>query len=48
MDFVTGLPKIVSGHDAIWVIVDRLTKSAHFLPINIRFSFEKLVHLYIR
>ena len=45
MDFVTGLPKTVSGHDAIWVIVDRLTKSAHFLPINIRFSLEKLAHL---
>ena len=48
MDFVTGLPKTVSGHDAIWVIVDRLTKSAHFLPINIRFSLEKLAHLYIK
>jgi len=48
MDFVTGLPKTVSGHDAIWVIVDRLTKSAHFLPIKIRFSLEKLAHLYIK
>jgi len=48
MDFVTGLPKTVSGHYAIWVIVDRLTKSAHFLLINIRFSLEKLAHLYIK
>ena len=32
MDFVTGLPKSVKGHDAIWVIVDRLTKSSHFVP----------------
>ena len=48
MDFVIGLPKTVSGHDAIWVIVDRLTKSSHFLPINIRFSLEKLAHLYIK
>ena len=48
MDFVTGLPKTVSGHDAIWVIVDTLTKFAHFLPINIRFSLEKLAHLYIK
>nr|GFC38141.1 reverse transcriptase domain-containing protein [Tanacetum cinerariifolium] len=34
MDLVTKLPKSSSGHDAIWVIVDRLTKSAHFLPIR--------------
>jgi len=32
MDFKTGLAKIVSGHDAIWVFVDRLTKFAHFIP----------------
>jgi len=48
MDFVTGLPRTVFGHDAIWVIVDKLTKFAHFLPINIRFSLEKLAHLYIK
>jgi len=48
MDFVTCLPKTMFGHDAIWVIVDRLTKFAHFLPINIRFSLEKLSHLYIK
>nr|CAD1830024.1 unnamed protein product [Ananas comosus var. bracteatus] len=34
MDFVVGLPRSTRGHDAIWVIVDRLTKSAHFLPIH--------------
>ncbi|GKE47282.1 putative reverse transcriptase domain-containing protein, partial [Tanacetum coccineum] len=34
MDFVTKLPKTSSGHDAIWVIVDWLTKSAHFLPMR--------------
>ncbi|GKB38048.1 putative reverse transcriptase domain-containing protein, partial [Tanacetum coccineum] len=34
MDFVTKLPKSSSGHDTIWVVVDRLTKSAHFLPIR--------------
>ncbi|GJS61851.1 putative reverse transcriptase domain-containing protein [Tanacetum coccineum] len=34
MDFVTKLPKTSSGQDTIWVIIDRLTKSAHFLPIN--------------
>nr|GEV72069.1 hypothetical protein [Tanacetum cinerariifolium] len=36
MDFVTKLPRTSSGHDTIWVIVDRLTKSAHFLPIGVR------------
>ena len=48
MDFVVGLPKTKANHDAIWVIIDRLTKSAHFLPINERFSLDKLVHLYLK
>ena len=47
MDFVTGLPRTQRQHDAIWVIVDRLTKSAHFLPINVEDSLEKLVQLYV-
>ncbi|KAL8120002.1 hypothetical protein AgCh_017219 [Apium graveolens] len=47
MDFVVGLPKTKSNHDTIWVIVDRLTKSTYFLPINERFSLEKLVKLYL-
>nr|KYP67727.1 Transposon Ty3-I Gag-Pol polyprotein [Cajanus cajan]KYP67728.1 Transposon Ty3-I Gag-Pol polyprotein [Cajanus cajan]KYP67730.1 Transposon Ty3-I Gag-Pol polyprotein [Cajanus cajan] len=47
MDFVVALPKIVRRHDSIWVIVDRLTKSPHFLPINIRYSLERLARLYI-
>ncbi|GJR87830.1 putative reverse transcriptase domain-containing protein [Tanacetum coccineum] len=34
MDFITKLPKTVAGYDSIWVIVDRLTKSAHFLPMK--------------
>ena len=34
MDFVTGLPRTLKGNNAVWVIVDRLTKSAHFLPIR--------------
>ncbi|KAL8105263.1 hypothetical protein AgCh_029162 [Apium graveolens] len=42
-----GLPGTKSGHDAIWVVVDRLTKSAHFLPINETSSLDKLVHLYV-
>ncbi|KAL8097505.1 hypothetical protein AgCh_030581 [Apium graveolens] len=47
IDFVVGLPKTKSNHDAIWVVINRLTKSAHFLPINERFSLEKLVKLYL-
>nr|GFB10329.1 putative reverse transcriptase domain-containing protein [Tanacetum cinerariifolium] len=48
MDFVTGLPKTPSGYDSIWVIVDRLTKSAHFLPKKKTDSIEKLVELYLK
>ena len=47
MDFVTGLPRTQRQHDAIWVIVDRLTKFAHFLPVNVEASLEKLAHLYV-
>ncbi|GJW28081.1 putative reverse transcriptase domain-containing protein [Tanacetum coccineum] len=46
-DFIVRLPKIKRGHDAIWVIVDRLTKSAHFVPIKETFSLEKLATLYV-
>ena len=34
MDFIVGLPKTSKGYDSIWVVVDRLTKSAHFLPVK--------------
>jgi hypothetical protein len=47
MDFVTGLPRTSAGHDSIWVIVDRLTKSAHFIPIKITFPLPKLAEIYI-
>uniref|UniRef100_A0A2N9GV60 RNA-directed DNA polymerase n=1 Tax=Fagus sylvatica TaxID=28930 RepID=A0A2N9GV60_FAGSY len=47
MDFVSGLPRSPKGHDAIWVIVDRLTKSAHFIPIRMNFSLDQLAQLYI-
>ncbi|GJX93147.1 putative reverse transcriptase domain-containing protein [Tanacetum coccineum] len=47
MDLITKLPRSRSGHDAIWVIVVRLTKSAHFLAICEDFSTEKLARLYI-
>lgn len=48
MDFITKLPKIDSGCDAIWVIVDRLTKSAHFLAISEDDSVDKLARLYVK
>ena len=47
MDLVVGLPKIRS-YDAIWVIVDRLTKSAHFIPISASYSPERLAEIYIK
>nr|GEU68943.1 putative reverse transcriptase domain-containing protein [Tanacetum cinerariifolium] len=48
MDFVTKLPKTSSGHDTIWVIVDRLTKSTHFIPTRETDSMETLRRLYIK
>nr|KYP61433.1 Retrotransposable element Tf2 [Cajanus cajan] len=48
MDFIVGLPRSARNSDAIWVIVDRLTKCAHFLPVNIKWSLEKLTQLYMR
>ncbi|KAK6145306.1 hypothetical protein DH2020_022126 [Rehmannia glutinosa] len=48
MDFVMDLPRTRGGHDAIWVVVDRLTKSAHFLPIKKTDSLQKLAQTYIR
>nr|GEX94452.1 putative reverse transcriptase domain-containing protein [Tanacetum cinerariifolium] len=47
MDFITKLPKSSQGFDTIWVIVDRLTKSAHFLPIRENDPLEKLARLYM-
>ncbi|GKD43438.1 putative reverse transcriptase domain-containing protein [Tanacetum coccineum] len=48
MDFVTKLSKTSSGHDTIWVIIDRLTKSAHFIPTKATDSMETLTRLYIK
>ncbi|XP_057478185.1 uncharacterized protein LOC130765707 [Actinidia eriantha] len=48
MDFVTALPRSQRQHDAVWVIVDRLTKSAHFLPIRMTDSVDVLGRLYVR
>ncbi|GJU06248.1 putative reverse transcriptase domain-containing protein [Tanacetum coccineum] len=47
MNFITKLPRTKSGHDTIWVVVDRLTKSTHFLATHKDYSMEKLARLYI-
>ena len=48
MDFVTPLPRTQRRHDSIWVIVDRLTMSAHFLAVQMTFTLEEFCRLYIR
>ena len=48
MDFVTHLSRSTKGHDSVWVIVDRLTKCAHFLPMNQKWSMDKLAELYVQ
>jgi hypothetical protein len=47
MDFIVGLPRTHSGYDSIWVIVDRLTKVAHFIPVKTTYPGPQLVKLYI-
>jgi hypothetical protein len=47
MDFIVGLPHTQVGYDSIWVIVDRLTKVAHFIPVNTTYSGAKLAELYV-
>jgi hypothetical protein len=46
MDFIVGLSRTQSGYDSIWVIVDRLTKVAHFIPVKITYSGPQLAGLY--
>ncbi|GJS57973.1 putative reverse transcriptase domain-containing protein [Tanacetum coccineum] len=48
MDFITKIPRTSSGYDTIWVIIDRLTKSAHFLPMRENVPMEKLTRLYMK
>jgi hypothetical protein len=47
MDFIVGLPRTQRGYDSIWVIVDRLTKVAHFLPVKSTYSSARLTELYM-
>ena len=48
MDFVVGLPLTGRKHDSVWVVMDRLTKSAHFLPVRTDYSLDKLAEQYIK
>ena len=48
MDFVAHLPQTSRGHEAVWAIVDRLTKSAHFLAVRMTFTVEEFCRFYIR
>jgi hypothetical protein len=47
MDFIVGLPRTQKGYNSIWVVVDRLTKVAHFIPVNTTYSGARLIELYI-
>jgi hypothetical protein len=47
MDFIVGLPHTRAGYDSIWVVVDRLTKSAHFIPVKTSYSRAVLAELYM-
>ena len=48
MDFVSGFPLTQRKHDVVWVIVDRLTKSAHFLLVRLDYSMDHLAELYVK
>jgi len=47
MDFIVGLPKTAKGYDSIWVVVDRFTKSAHFIPVKAGYKSHQYAELYI-
>ena len=48
MDFVSALPRTPAGNEVVWVVVDRLTKSAHFIPLRVGCTMEKLARLYVK
>ena len=47
MDFIVGLPNTSQKHDSIWVIVDRLTKTAHFIPVLTTYKANKYAEIYL-
>ena len=47
MDFVTGLPRSPKGHEAIWLIVDRVKKTSHFISVKMNYSLDQLAQIYI-
>ena len=47
MDLVTGLPRTAKSFDSIWVILDRLTKTAHFLPVRMTYTVAQYARLYL-
>jgi hypothetical protein len=47
MDFIVGLPSTQVGYGSIWVIVDHLTKVAHFIPVKTTYSSAKLAEVYM-
>ena len=48
MDFVLGFPLTQQKHDSVWVIVDKLTKSTHFIPVRMDYSMDRLAELYVK
>ena len=48
MDLIVGLPRVQKGFNSIWVIVDRLTKSAHFLPVKSTYTIDQYARLYVQ
>jgi hypothetical protein len=47
MDFISGIPHSEKGHDSIWVIIDRLTKFAHFIPVGIDYRPHQYAQIYV-
>ena len=47
MDFIFGLPNTSQKHDPIWVIIDRLTKTAHFIPVHTTYTAKKYAEIYL-
>ena len=48
MDFASALPRTPAGNEVVWVIVDRLTKSAHFIPLRVGCSLDKMARIYLK